>query len=91
MGKNVIITAVGKNRIGVLSEITSEIAGLGGNIMDISQKMMRDYFNLIMIVDIAGSKENFQQIKKKMEKMGKKNSVHVSIQSEKAFRYMHRI
>jgi len=91
MAKNIIITAAGKNRVGVLAEITSEIAGVGGNIMDISQKMMRDYFNLIMIVDIAGSKESFQEIKKKMEKLGQKRRVHISIQSEKVFRYMHRI
>lgn len=47
----VIVTAVGKNRPGVLAEITTAIARHDGNIMDISQKMMRDYFNLIMIVE----------------------------------------
>ena len=48
----VIVTAVGKNRPGVLAEITTAIARHDGNIMDISQKMMRDYFNLIMIVEL---------------------------------------
>ena len=91
MARNIIITAVGKNRVGILAEITTEIANLGGNIMDISQKMMKDYFNLIMMVDVSGSREDFQAIKGIMEKLGRKNSVHISVQSEKVFRYMHRI
>jgi len=49
----VIVTVVGRNRTGVLAEVTGEIARLNGNILDISQKMMQDYFHLIMQVGIV--------------------------------------
>ncbi len=87
----VIVTVVGKNRIGVLSEVTTAIAALGGNIMDISQKMLSGYFNLIMIVDISKAKVNLADFKEKLEKLEDKKGYKISVQHEKVFHYMHRI
>lgn len=87
----VIVTVVGPNRVGVLSEVTSAIAELGGNIMDISQKMMQDYFNLIMFVDLAADKGDFAEFKRQMELMGENRGYKVGVQNENVFRSMHRI
>ena len=89
--KEVIVTVVGKNRVGVLSETTGKIAELKGNIMDISQKMIKGYFNLIMIVDIAKIELDFASFKKELERLGKEKGYNVSVQHEKVFHYMHRI
>ena len=88
---NVIVTVVGKNRAGVLSEVTTAIASLGGNIMDISQKMLSGCFNLIMIVDVSKVKIALADFKKKLEKLGDKKGYKISVQHEKVFHYMHRI
>ncbi len=89
--EEVIVTVVGRNRAGVLSETTGKIAKLDGNIMDISQKMLKDYFNLVMIVDISGIKVDFASFKRELEKLGKEKGYNVSVQHEKVFDYMHRI
>ncbi len=89
--EEVIVTVVGKNRIGVLQETTGKIAQLKGNIMDISQKMIREYFNLIMIVDISKIKVDFATFKKELEELGKEKGYNMSAQHEKVFQYMHRI
>ncbi|HCG77087.1 MAG: ACT domain-containing protein [bacterium (Candidatus Ratteibacteria) CG_4_10_14_3_um_filter_41_18] len=88
---NVIVTVVGKNRAGVLSEVTTAIANLGGNIMDISQKMLSGYFNLIMIVEMLKVKIGLIDFKKKLEELGDKKGYKISVQHEKVFHYMHRI
>lgn len=87
----VIVTVVGKNRPGVLSEVTTAIANLDGNIMDINQKMIEDYFNLIMIVDLAGAKGTFDQFQKSLEALGSAKGYSIHVQHEKVFRYMHRV
>ena len=59
--------------------------------MDISQKMMGNKFNLLMEIELTGTKSGFAEFKEGMEKLGEKNSYKVSIVHEKIFRYMHRI
>ncbi|MFP4058411.1 MAG: ACT domain-containing protein [Candidatus Brocadiia bacterium] len=90
-GERVIVTAVGQNRPGVLAEITGAIAMVEGNILDISQKMMRNYFNLIMLVDIGPAKVDFAKFKRQLESTGEKHGYVVSVQHEQVFRFMHRI
>ncbi len=89
--ERVIVTVVGKNRIGVLAEVTGTIGGLRGNILDISQKMMQDYFNLIMLVEIGEIETEFAQFKERLEAMGESSGFSVSVQHERVFSYMHRI
>jgi ACT domain-containing protein len=91
MADRAIVTVVGRNRVGVLSEVTTEIARMNGNIMDISQKMMGDFFNLIMSVDISDISVGFSAFKERLEKLGEEKGYRVSVQHEKVFLYMHRI
>ena len=87
----VIVTVVGKNRPGVLAEVTGTIAALNGNIQDISQKMLEDYFNLVMIVDISNAKASFDQFQKQLESLGIDKGYRLHVQHEKVFTYMHRV
>jgi ACT domain-containing protein len=87
----VIVTVVGKNRPGVLAEVTSAIARFNGNIMDINQKMLEDYFNLIMIVDLAGAKGGLGDFQKSLDALGVAKGYEIHVQHEKVFRYMHRV
>lgn len=87
----VIVTVVGKNRPRVLAEVTGAIGDLNGNIMDISQKMIQDYFNLIMIVDLATATVPFDVFQKKLESLGANKGYSTHVQHEKVFRYMHRV
>ena len=88
---NVIVTVVGKDRVGIMAEVTTSTADLGGNIVDISQKVIAGYFNLIMIVDISEVRIGLVDFKKKLEELGEKKGYKVSVQHEKVFHYMHRI
>ena len=88
---NVIVTVVGKDRVGIMAEVTTATANLAGNIVDISQKVIAGYFNLIMIVDIIKVKIGLINFKKKLEELGEKKGYKISVQHEKVFHYMHRI
>lgn len=87
----VIVTAVGRNRPGVLSEITTALARLDGNVVDLSQKMIQGYFNLIVIVDFSQSSVGYDSAKQALEGLSREGDYRVTVQNEKVFRAMHRI
>lgn len=91
MSENVVVTVVGKNRVGVLGEVTTAIAEMNGNIMDISQKMIQDYFNLLMIVGISEIQCDFAEFKDRLERLGEEKGYRLNVQHERMFQYMHRI
>jgi ACT domain-containing protein len=86
----VIVTAVGRNRPGVLAQITTAIAELGGNVHDVTQRIVADYFHIVLVVELAGS-GNFPDLKTRLECMGGPEDFAVNVMHERAFRFMHRV
>ena len=42
-----IVTVIGKDRVGIIAEISVLLAGYGINILDISQTLLQDYFTTV--------------------------------------------
>lgn len=85
-----VVTAVGKNRPGVLSELTGTIGQLGGSVNDISQKMIEGYFHLILTVSIP-PQSAFGELKQCLECLGGEDDYVVRVMHERVFRFMHRV
>ena len=47
----VIITVVGKDTVGIIAKVCTYLADHKINILDISQTIVQEYFNMMMIVD----------------------------------------
>ena len=58
----VIITVVGKDTVGIIAKICTYLAEHGLNILDISQTIVQGYFNMMMIVDMAGANADFSVV-----------------------------
>ncbi|MBL8863146.1 MAG: ACT domain-containing protein [Planctomycetes bacterium] len=87
---SVVITAVGRNRPGVLAEITGALAHSGGSVHDISQKMIEGYFHMVLTVELPpGSR--FGELKRCLECLGGVDDYVVRVMHERVFRFMHRI
>ena len=92
MEKNkVIITVLGKDTVGIIAKVCTYLAESGINILDISQTIVSGYFNMMMIVDLSNSSEEFAQVSAKLEEVGKELGVSVKCQREEIFEMMHRI
>ena len=48
----VIITVVGKDTVGIIARVCTYLAEKQVNILDISQTIVQDYFNMMMIADM---------------------------------------
>ena len=66
----IIITIVGKDRVGIVARTCNYLAENGMNILDITQTILQEYFNMMMIVDISGSPKSFDDMAKELEKVG---------------------
>ena len=86
-----VITVTGKDRTGIVANISSVLAENNVNILDIRQTIMDDLFTMIMLVDISNAKEDFLTLKKKLNEVGEKIGVKIIAQHEDIFKYMHRI
>ena len=87
---SVVITAIGKNRPGVLAEITTTLAQSGASVHDISQRMIEGYFHMVLTVELPQG-SSFGQMKQCMECLGGPDDYVVRVMHERVFRFMHRI
>ena len=66
----IIITIVGQDRVGIVAKTCNYLADHNMNILDITQTILQEYFNMMMIVDISGSKTSFDDMAHELDKLG---------------------
>jgi len=67
-GGRAVVTTTGKNQRGIVAKIAQAIADAGGDIVDISQTLVSDYFTMIIIVDTGALSVSFAEFKAKLER-----------------------
>ncbi len=86
-----IITIIGSDRVGIIAGIANVLAEANINILDISQSVIREFFTMIMMVDLAGSAISFHELSQRLARKGGELAVRVEIQREEIFKAMHRV
>lgn len=89
-GSGIVVTAAGRNRPGVLAEVTGAIGRFEGNILDVSQKMVEGYFHMVLMVELQPG-SNVGTVKQTLECLGGPDDYVVRVMHERVFRFMHRI
>ena len=87
----IIVTAFGRNQVGILAGLTGLIAECNCDILDLSQKILQDFFTIMLLVDISESTLSFDEIKKRLIQKGEQLDLKVIVQHEDIFNAMHRI
>ena len=86
-----IITVVGRDTRGIIAKVCTYLADNNVNILDISQTIVQEYFNMMMIVDMTKMEKPFVQASDELTKLGESVGVQVKCQREEIFDVMHRI
>ena len=89
--KKCVITVVGKDTVGIIAKVCTYLAETGINILDISQTIIDDFFNMIMLVDVDGASKEFQEYTAELEALGGEIGVSIHCQREEIFEKMHRL
>ena len=86
-----IITVVGKDTKGIIAKVCTYLADNNVNILDITQTIVQEYFNMMMIVDMTKMEKPFVQAAEELTQLGESVGVQVKCQREEIFDVMHRI
>ncbi|MGB9607297.1 MAG: ACT domain-containing protein [bacterium] len=86
-----VVTIMGKDKVGIVANISSVLASHNVNILDISQTIMQDLFAMIMLVDISQADTDLSTLRKEIEEKAKEMGLQAIVQHEDIFRFMHRI
>ena len=86
-----IITVVGKDTVGIIAKVCTYLAENSINILDISQTIVQEYFNMMMIVDMGKMTKSFEEVADDLAAVGKDMGVQIKCQREEIFNMMHRI
>ena len=86
-----VVTVVGHDAKGIIAKVSSKCAERGGNIVEISQSVLKEYFAMIMVVDISDINVPFAQLVDDFDALGKENGLDIRTMHEDIFNSMHRI
>lgn len=86
-----VITVVGKDRVGILAEISARCAEFNVNINEVTQSVLGELFCMIMLCDITGLNADFGTFADAMEKTGSDMNMKIHTMHEDIFNSMHSI
>ena len=87
----VVLTIVGKDKVGITAKVTNALANMNINIININQNIMQGFFNMVLIADMEGASVTLAEAREVMVKLGEEIGVEIRMQSEEIFTAMHRI
>ncbi len=87
----VILTSFGLNHPGIVAGVTKALSDANCDIQDLSQKLLGDFYTMIMVIDITSSQKDLKEIQEEMNKVAELLKIKIYLQHEDVFRYMHRI
>lgn len=87
----VVLTIVGKDKVGITAKVSNALAEMNINIININQNIMQGFFNMVLIADMAEANVSIADARDKMAALGVEIGVEIRLQSEEIFSAMHRI
>ena len=70
-----IITVVGKDRVGIIAGVCTYLAENQINILDITQTIVKGFFNMMMVVDVENITKSFGEVAQELEQVGEEIGV----------------
>lgn len=83
------LTVLGSDRVGIIADVSCELAKHNVNILDITQTILHDYFSMVMFIDLSNSDISVAQLQENLSSLD--GDLSVRVQSEDIFNSMHRI
>jgi ACT domain-containing protein len=87
----VIVTVIGEDKVGIIASVSTLLAEANANIVDISQTTLREFFTMIMLVDVENAAIPFDELKRRLNAKGEAMGLKIDAQHEDVFKFMHRV
>jgi ACT domain-containing protein len=86
-----VITTTGRNQKGIVAAMTAGLAELGGDILDISQTLVGDFFTMIIVVDTGALSVPFAEFKQRIEDEAHRRGLGCMMMHEDVLNSLHRV
>ena len=86
-----VVTVVGKDRVGIIANVCTALAGFQVTVLDINQTVMQGYFTMMVVVEVSMCNIPLADLVTKMDDIGKEMGLSIRVQREDIFEAMHRI
>jgi ACT domain-containing protein len=86
-----IMTVLAADRVGIIANVCTLLAGMQVNILDLSQTVMDGLFTMTLLVDTSTSTKSFDEIRSALIERGEADDLKIHIQRADIFNAMHRI
>lgn len=87
----IVLTIVGKDRVGIIAKVSNLLAEHGVNILNINQNILEGFFNMVLIADMSSADVSLKELQEMAMQIGKEIGVEIKVQHEDIFTAMHRI
>lgn len=85
-----VVTVLGKDRTGIIAEVSHLLYLKDVNILDISQTILSGMFTMIMLVEL-GQDSQYDQVRNDLLALAEKMNLEIRMQRSDIFDAMHRI
>ena len=86
-----VVTVTGKDSVGIIASVSALCAEYNGNIIDITQSVLSEYFAMIMLVEVDQLKIPFADFADKLAAAGKEKGLDIRAMHEDIFNTMHHV
>lgn len=86
----VIITVIGTDKVGIIAAVTTKLAALNVNILDVSQTIMQGAFTMMLLAQLPEDAA-FTSTKAELQALGTSIGVDVKIARQEIFDAMHKL
>lgn len=86
-----ILTVIGKDKVGIVYEVSKICANAKVNILDINQTLMEEYFTMVVLLDFENSEKSLLEVQNDFTELGKKLNVDIKLQNEEIFNNIYNI
>lgn len=86
-----VMTTTGRNSKGIVARTTSRVAELGGDILDISQTLVGDFFTMIIVIDTTSLTVPFARFQEELQAAARELGCQAMVMHENVMASLHRV
>ena len=87
-----VVTIVGKDRVGIIATVSSVLAENNVNILNMNQNIMEGFFNMVMIAEMSeDSKLKLGELQKVLKDKGEEMGLDIKAQHMDIFNVTHNV
>lgn len=86
-----VITVIGRDEVGILGKVCTACAQANANVEEVTQRILKGTFAMIMLVDLSRSDMEFTEFSRKMSALGQEMGVDIRCTRQELYEAMHHV